>query len=150
MIGVDFKPCRDPATHHGGKKWAGIKTGERRMETKLLHLSLRGQLRKQWDWKALKEKRCRSCYKRECGRVKKQNEQISTRPGAHPTLHNEAESREDRKWRLVTETRTRGVFRERGKSQLHSKISPAAEYSAITSQQRNSRKEQTGCEWFTL
>lgn len=59
MIGVDFKPCRDPATHHGGKKWAGIKTGERRMETKLLHLSLRGQFLKQWDQKALKEKRCR-------------------------------------------------------------------------------------------
>lgn len=33
---------------------------------------------------------------RECGRVKKQNEQISTRPGAHPTLHNEAAGREDR------------------------------------------------------
>lgn len=96
VTGVDFKSCRDPATHHGGKKWVGIKTGEGRMETKLLHLSLRGQLLKQWDRKVLKEKGCRSCYKRECGRVKKQNEQISTRPGAHPTLHNEAESREDR------------------------------------------------------
>lgn len=37
VTGVNFKPCRDPATHHGGKKWVGIKTGEGRMETKLLH-----------------------------------------------------------------------------------------------------------------
>lgn len=95
MIGVDFKPCRDPATHHGEKKWAGIKTGERRMETKLLHLSLRGQFPKQWDQKALKEKRCRLLQ--EGMRQGKEAERADlNRPGAHPTLHNEADSRADR------------------------------------------------------
>ena len=64
-----------------------------------------------------------SCYKKECGRVKKQKEQISTQPGAHPTMHNEAASREDRMVEVSHRTRATGVFRERGK-----KISPAAEY----------------------
>lgn len=46
MTGVDFRPCRDPATHHEGKKWVGIKADKGRTETKLLHLFLKGRLLK--------------------------------------------------------------------------------------------------------
>lgn len=41
MTGVDFRPCRDPATHHGGKKWVAIKADKVRTETVTAFISER-------------------------------------------------------------------------------------------------------------